>query len=158
VSGSDDLALSLVRGDALLRAQRAIGLVPKSGLGIARRALALALFAWLPIALWALWRNQALPGAVDEPLLQHFGIHVRALLGIPLLVLAEGVSHGVTTRLMPQFVNAGLVRDADQERFRETLRGVARLRDRSLPWVVMAGFAFAVIVVAPAPAPSGSGG
>jgi len=67
---ADDLALSLVRGDVFLRAQRAIGLVPKDGLGVGRRALALALLTWAPIALWALLQGRALPGALDEPLLQ----------------------------------------------------------------------------------------
>jgi hypothetical protein len=152
VSEADDAALSLVRGDALLRAQRAIGLVPEGGLGVVRRALILAAVTWLPIAVWALWRGQALAGSVDEPLLSHFGIPVRCLLAIPLLVAAEAVSHGVTTRLLPQFVNAGLVVGTERERFRAVLRGVARLRDQTLPWVAIAGLVFAVLVVAPAPA------
>ena len=145
----DDYSLSLIRGDALLRAQRAIGLVPKTGLGVGRRALVLALLTWLPLAIWALWRSRALPGSVDEPLLQHFGIHVRCLVAIPLLIVAEGVSHGVTTRLLPQFLRAGLVRDP--ARLRETVRGVSRLRDRTAPWVVLGGVLVAVLLVSPSP-------
>jgi hypothetical protein len=153
VSAADELtALSLVRGDALLRAQRAIGLVPRDGLGVGRRALVLALFTWVPVAVSALLQNRALPGAVQEPLLGHFGIHVRCLVAIPLLVVAEAVSHGVTTRLVPQFLNAGLVAGAERERLREVLRGVGRLRDRTLPWVVIVSLVFALLLVAPAPA------
>jgi hypothetical protein len=152
VSVDDESALSLVRGDALLRAQRAIGLVPRDGLGVARRALVLALFTWLPLAVSALLQNRALPGAVDEPLLGHFGIQVRCLVAIPLLVLAEAVSHGVTTRLTPQFLNASLVVGSERERLREVLRGVARLRDRTLPWVVVLALVLAVLLVAPSPA------
>src|SRR3990172_8031757 len=150
MSAAEEVDLSLVRGDALLRLQRAIGLVPRDGLGVGRRALVLALITWAPIAVWALLRSRALPGSVDEPLLSHFGIHVRCLVATPLLVLAEAVSHGVTTRLGPQFVRAGLV--ADRERLRETLRGVARLRDRTLPWVVIGGIVLAGLAVAPSPA------
>ena len=149
MSEVDDAALSLVRGDALLRAQRAIGLVPERGLGVARRALVFAAVTWLPIAAWALWRGRALAGSVDEPLLSHFGIHVRCLVAIPLLVAAEAVSHGVTTRLVPQFVRAGLVADAERERFRAVLRGVVRLRDRTLPWFGIGALVFAVLVVSP---------
>lgn len=47
------LDTSLVRGDILYRLQRRVGLIPLEGLGIARRALFWALFAWLPIAVWA---------------------------------------------------------------------------------------------------------
>ena len=152
MSDPDDLALSLVRGDALLRAQRAIGLVPREGLGVGRRALALVVLTWVPIAVWALLHGRALPGAAAEPLLNHFGIHVRCLVAMPLLVIAEAVSHGVTTRLVPQFESAGLVSEAQRSRFRETLRGVARLRDQVLPWLVLLGIVLAVLFVAPSPA------
>jgi hypothetical protein len=150
--GEGDLALSLVRGDALLRAQRAIGLVPRDGLGVGRRALALALLTWAPIAVWALVRQRALPGSVDEPLLAHFGIHVRCLVAIPLFVIAEGVAHGVTTRLVPHFVRSGLVGDAQRQRFVEAVRGVARLRDATLPWIALAGLVVAWEMLAPDPA------
>jgi hypothetical protein len=151
-AGADaDTALSLVRGDALIRAQRAIGLVPRDGLGAGRRAVVLALVTWLPIFVWALLERRALPGAAGEPMLSHFGIHVRCLVAIPLLVVAETVSHAVTTRLLPQFVRAGLVADSDRERFRDILGGIARLRDRALPWVVVIGLVVGIAMVAPTP-------
>ena len=139
VTTDTDFELSLVRGDALLRLQRRIGLVPAGGLGVGRRALVLALFAWLPLAVWAWLSGHALPSGVGEPLLQHFGIQVRCLVAIPLLVLAEGVAHGLTTRLIPHFVRSGLVSEHDRPRFREILLGIATLRDRTLPWVVILG-------------------
>ena len=138
-----EFALSLVRGDALLRLQRRIGLVPADGLGVGRRAIALALLSWLPLALWALVSGHALPGAAGEPLLQHFGVQVRCLLAIPLFVVAEGVAHAVTSRLLPHFVRSGLVSEASRPRFREVLLGVAKLRDLTLPWVLILGLVMA---------------
>ncbi len=149
MSQDDEFEVSLVRGDVLLRLQRAIGLVPREGLGVGRRAVALALLTWAPIAIWALIQNRALGGAVDEPLLQHLGIQVRCLIAIPLFVIAEGVAHGVTTRLVPHFLRSGLVAEADRERFREIVRGAARLRDNTLPWVVMAGLLIGWLSLSP---------
>ncbi len=84
------LEFSLVRDDLPFRLMRRVGLVPKDGLGILRRALFFSLFAWLPIAIWALLRHRALPGPdVEEPLLAHFGVHVRCLVAIPLLIFAR---------------------------------------------------------------------
>jgi hypothetical protein len=139
--------LSLIRGDPLLRLQQALHLALKDGLGVGRRAVAIALVVWAPLAIVALIENRALPGSIDEPLLTHFGIHVRGLLAIPLLVLAEGVAHGVTLRLLPQFVRAGLVEGT--ERLRQVLRDVAALRDRSLPWVILGGLVVAVLAFGP---------
>jgi hypothetical protein len=162
------LSVSLIRDDLFFRAQRAIGLVPRTGLGVGRRAIFYALVAWLPIALWVALAGRAITGGVDEPLLQHFGVTVRCLIAIPLLVVAEAIAHATLLRLMPQFVRAGLV--TDRASFVDTLAGVARLRDRTLPWVVIAAVVLAWTVLAPdthqghdvlwaegAPGPSGLG-
>ncbi|MEZ4331689.1 MAG: hypothetical protein R3F35_08030 [Myxococcota bacterium] len=148
----DSSALSLVRNDLLIRAQRAVGLAPAHGLGVARRALFFALVTWVPLALWAAIEGLPLRGGVGEPLSSHFGIHVRCLVAIPLLVVAEGVSHAITTRLVPEFVHGGFVAGPARAGFVESLTAVARLRDRAFPWVVLAGLLAAVLVVAPAPA------
>ena len=146
-----ELALSLVRGDASLRLQRAIGLVPRQGLGVGRRAVFFAALTWLPIAVWALLAGRVVPGAAPEPLLQHFGVHVRCLVAIPLFVVAEGVAHGVSTRLLPYFLRSGLVTDRERPRFEEILRRSARLRDSTLPWVVVLGAIVAWQIAGPDP-------
>jgi hypothetical protein len=145
-----DLALSLVRGDPLLRLQLHLGLLPAGGLGVGRRAIVLALVAWLPLAAWALLSGHALPGGAGEPLLRHFAIQVRCLVAIPLFVVAEGVAHGITMRLLPHFVRSGLVAPADHQRFREVLRGIARLRDLTVPWVLILGTVLAWRALGPA--------
>lgn len=142
--------LSLVRNDPFFRAQRAIGLIPATGLGIGRRALLLALVTFGPIAVWAAFADRALPGAeTSEPLFQHFGVTVRCLIAIPLLVIAEGVAHAMTTRLLPHFASSGLVTDDQRDRFRSILSGIARLRDLSLPWVVIGTLLLAWLVIGP---------
>lgn len=131
--------LSVVRGDLLFRLQRRIGLVPAGGLGLVRRAVFWSLVAWLPIVLWALYVGRALPGVAGEPLLAHFGVHARFLLAVPLLILAEGPVHALTTRLLPQFVRSGVVPPAAVEPFRAAIATTARLRDATLPWALILG-------------------
>ncbi|MEB2344081.1 MAG: hypothetical protein OZ948_05025 [Deltaproteobacteria bacterium] len=145
---SDALALSLVSGDLGFRLQRAIGLIPRAGLGVGRRALVLAALTWLPIAAWATWTGRAAGGA-GEPLLQHFGVSVRCLVAIPLFVLAEAMAHTTTRRIFPYFLHSGLVPEPDHGRFAETLHGVARLRDRAQPWLVLAVLVAAWTLAAP---------
>jgi hypothetical protein len=137
--------VSLVQDDPPFRWQRRVGLIPRGGLGIGRRALFWTAFAWLPIAVWAWWAGRALPeqGQAAEPLLQHFGVHARLLLGIPLLILAEAVGQRIMHRLIPQFVRAGIVPPAEVPRFRAILARTARLRSATLPWVIMVGLAIA---------------
>ncbi len=130
-------AVSLVRGDLLFRFQRKIGLIPEQGLGVARRALFWSLLAWLPIAIWA-WKNSfLLPLEGDEPLLAHFGINARLLLGVPLFIIAEGMMQSTLTALLPRLVSSGVVPPGQLDRLRSILGDIARLRDSVLPWIAI---------------------
>lgn len=84
---------SLVRNDWFFRLQRRLRLIPKDGSGVVRRAVLYALFSWLPLAIASWFDGTLMPEGGKEPLLGHFGIHVRCLVAIPLLVLAEGIAH-----------------------------------------------------------------
>jgi hypothetical protein len=133
------LELSLVRGDLLFRLQRRIGLIPPGGLGLVRRAVFWSLVAWLPTALWAVYAGRAIPGEAAEPLLAHFGIHARFLVAVPLLILAEGPAHALAAWLLPHFVQSGVVPQGELGKFRAVIAATAKLRDATLPWVMMAG-------------------
>ena len=140
-------ALSLVRDDLIYRLQRRIGLIPAKGPGIVRRAVFWSLFAWLPIAVWACYTGRALPQAGNEPLLVHFGIHVRFLIAVPLLIFAEAPVQGVFMRLLPYFVRSGVMPESELPRFRAALTDVAKLRNATFPWVAILAVLIAVITV-----------
>ena len=135
--------LTLVTGDPFYRLQRAVGLIPRQGLGVGRRAVFYALVAWLPLAVWAVAMHRAFPGTVPEPLLQHFGIHVRCLLAIPLFIVAEAVVDAVFPRQLAYFVTSGLVTDEVRPAFERVLSRTRRLRDSWVVWVLLAGLAAA---------------
>ncbi|GIK86967.1 MAG: hypothetical protein KJ018_07650 [Burkholderiales bacterium] len=138
--------LSLVHGDPAYRLHRAVGLVPAGGLGVGRRAVFYALLTWLPIAAWAFMRGRLAGGAGDDPLLAHFGVHVRCLVAVPLLILAEKFLHDVTLRILPQFLRAQIV--TDEAPYLRVVASVARLRDSAAPWAVIAGLAVAWCLLA----------
>jgi hypothetical protein len=142
------LSLSLV-DDVALRLQRQVGLAPTRGLGVLRRAVFFALLTWLPLVAWAVYAGRILPGGVDEPLLVHFGVHVRFLLAVPALILGEAMAHRVSTRLIPYFLTSGVVPPAQRGAFVRVLGGVARLRDRTLPWVLIAVLVIAWTILQP---------
>jgi hypothetical protein len=140
----DDFSVSLVRNDLLFRLHRRIGLIPPDGLGIGRRAVFWTLLAWLPLAVWAALNGRALQGTVEEPLMAHFAVHARLLIAIPAFHLAEALSHRALGAFVPHFVRSGLVAPASVPAFKDALRDIARLRDRILPWVAIAGISLAM--------------
>jgi hypothetical protein len=154
-AADDFAAFSPVENDAPLRWWRRLRIVPAHTLGTGRRAVLLALVAWVPIAAWALANGRAF-GGDGEPLLVHYGIHVRCLIVIPLLVLAELPLHFIGRTTAARFVAIGVVTDALRADFDRVLDAVVRLRDASLPWVFAFGTAVAWTIADP-PAEHGDG-
>jgi hypothetical protein len=151
-----DVTALLNADDWPLRWQRKLGLAPRNGgMGLKRRALFFALLTWLPLAIWAIlhghaWPADALPGTDGEPLFAHFGINVRCLLAIPLMILSEGLLLKATVDMARQFLRNGIVVEAQQAQFIGLLQAAARRRDSSMPWIIVLGLT-AMWVIADSP-------
>ncbi len=144
-----DESFDLLRNDLLLRWQRKLRIAPQQGLGVVRRAVFFALFTWLPIVIWAVLNDRLLHVDTGEPLFKHFGIHVRCLVAIPLFILAEAMAGGVLHNIVQQFRTNDIVSDAQQTAFAAMLAGMVRLRDASLPWIIVIGLALIWILGSP---------
>jgi hypothetical protein len=132
-----------VSDDAFHRAQQALGLVPREGgEGFARRIVLAVAITWLPLVAYAFWERRLLPGSVAEPLLQHFGIHARFLVALPLLVIAEATTRSSLRAAVPQFVSRGLVDEARLPAFRAIVERTARLRGSRVALAAMLAIAF----------------
>jgi hypothetical protein len=100
----------LVHADPWFHRQERFGLVPKNGKdGVVRRALIFTLLAWLPLVVWALVAGRAFDSVTGEPLLRHYSVHARFLLALPALILGERMARSTLKRLLPRFVQMGLV-------------------------------------------------
>jgi len=106
-----------------------------------------AVLSWLPIAVWALLQGRFFATGSGESLLQHFGVNVRCLVAIPLLILGEATLHSATRGYIPQFIGSGLVDDAVRPRFEAAVRTARRWRDSWLPWLLVSGATIAWTVV-----------
>jgi hypothetical protein len=63
-----------------------------------RRISLYLLVGWVPLVVWALVNRRAFEGVVTEPLLQHFAVHARFLVAVPLLLAAEPVAESIARR------------------------------------------------------------
>jgi hypothetical protein len=133
-----EVDFSLVEGDPLHRAQQALGLVPREGgFGVRRRILLAVAITWLPLVVYALFERRLLPGVVPEPLFEHFGIHARFLLALPLLFVAEATVEASLRRVLPQFLATGLVDAELRPSFERILADARRLRGSRVALAVL---------------------
>ena len=135
----DDGGLLTLHEDRFFQIQRKLGLAPADGQGFVRRALFWSMLAWLPLVIWAAITGHLTESKGQESLLLHFGVHVRCLIAIPLFILAEKPLQAATHRLLPYFVDSGIVTEKDVPRFREILRDIVQIRDAFLPLIVILG-------------------
>jgi hypothetical protein len=134
---------SVVVGGPLNGFFRRIGLSGESLELVARRALAVALFAWLPLLALSLAEGYAWSG-VEQAFLFDVDVHVRLLIALPLLLAAEPHVHGRMRGSVGQFVERGIVTDAARPQFDAALHALRRLRESRLAELVLVVLVYAV--------------
>ena len=109
-----------------------------------RRIVVLSLLAWLPLALLAGFEGRLLPGTATVPFLLDVEVHVRYLLAVPLMVVAELVVHQRMRALLQQFLGRKLVPEAVRTQFDAAVASVARLRNSVLAEILIIAFVYGV--------------
>jgi len=93
----DPYDFSIVLGGPLYQLVRRAHLAGDALELLRRRVLFIPLFAWLPLLLLSVLGGRAWGHAVTVPFLLDLSVHVRYLLTMPLLIVAEMVVHGRPT-------------------------------------------------------------
>jgi hypothetical protein len=101
-----------------------------------RRLTGIPLFAWLPLLVVSVVEGRAW-GGVAVPFLWDIEAHVRFLVALPLLVLAEVVVHRRLRPAVLQFLERGIVRDRDRPRFEAAIAATQRLRNSVVAEVLL---------------------
>lgn len=133
------LDFSLVREDSLHDAQRAAHLMPLQGFALRRRIAILVALTWVPLVIAALVNRRVFEG--PEPLLQHFGVHVRFLVAVPLFLIAEPFAETVWRRTLSYFLSSGLVPEWERASFAEVVQSCRRLLRSRVALIGVVGFA-----------------
>lgn len=133
-------AFSLTNCGPVDRALARVGLASGESPRLLLRALLPALVIWVPLLLSALARPRADSDGVIT-FFEDLSTHVRFLVVVPLLVLAEA-GIGRRARLVAaQFVHAGLVAEVELPRFGRLLRKARAAFDSALAEIVIAALA-----------------
>ncbi|HUA32949.1 MAG TPA: hypothetical protein VMA09_05045 [Candidatus Binataceae bacterium] len=126
-------------GAAILRRLRLLN--PELGVASDRAAIVLATLCWVPLLILSAAQGLVLGGA-KIPFLKDIAAQTRFLLAVPMLMLAE-IPVGFRLReMVKHFLNAGLIRDSERERFGEILVDSVRIRDSRIAELVVVSLAY----------------
>ena len=104
---------------------------------VQRRILVIAMLTWLPLAVLSALDGTLLPGTAVVPFLLDAEVHVRYLVAIPLMVVAELVVHQRMRPVLQQFLGRDLVPSANRAQFDAAVSSVVRLRNSTLAEVLL---------------------
>src|SRR4029077_11415280 len=95
---------------------------------VRQRIIILSLLAWLPLLVLSALEGHALGGNVAVPFLLDVDVHIRFLVALPLLIVAELVVHQRMRFVVRQFLERNLIPKTAFPRFEAAIASALRLR------------------------------
>ena len=138
---------SLVLGGPLFQLLRRTHLADDALMLVRQRIIVISLLAWLPLLLLSALEGNLWGGGTSVPFLFDIEVHVRFLVALPLLVLAELVVHRRMRPLLQQFVERNLVPESAMPRFEAAVVSAFRLRNSVLAEVLLISIVYGVGVL-----------
>jgi hypothetical protein len=147
--GSPDAAqsepdFSLVLGGPLFQFLRRANLAGDALTLLRRRAIVIVLITWLPLLVISALQGKATKGAVAVPFLLDLEQHVRFLIALPLLIIAELVVHQRMRPIIQLFRERNIVPAAALPRFRAVTESAFGLRNSVIAEVLLLAIVYGV--------------
>jgi hypothetical protein len=120
---------SLVLGGPAFQLYRRLHLSGDTLEFLPRRMLVIALFAWLPLLLLSVIGGTAFGGALNIPFFHDIEAHVRFLVALPALILAEVVVQARISPMIQRFVDRRIVASEDMPAFKRAVDSTVRIRN-----------------------------
>ncbi len=111
---------------------------------VRKRMVVIALFAWLPLLVLSAVAGDAIGGDAAIPFLKDIQVHVRFLVAMPLLIVAELVVHLRLRPVAQEFIARKLVPEEAIERFHACLHSAMQLRNSIAAEVMMIVVIYAI--------------
>jgi hypothetical protein len=143
----DPQDFSLVLGGPLFQLMRRAHLSDDALQLVRQRILVLSLFAWLPLLVLSALDGQVLGGRAAVPFLLDLDVHIRFLVALPLLIVAELVVHQRMRFVVKQFLERHLIPERARTRFDAAIVSAFRLRNSVLAEVLLIAFVYGVGVL-----------
>jgi hypothetical protein len=146
-SPPDPREFSLAVGGPLFRLLRRAHLSDDALAMVKGRVLVIALLAWLPLLILSALKGHLLGGSIAVPFLKDIDAHVKFLVVVPLLIIAEFVVHQRMRPIVAQFLDQGLIPGRARAQFDAVLASAMRLRNSVLVEVLLIAFVYGVGVL-----------
>jgi hypothetical protein len=141
---SDPQDFSLVQGGPLFQILRKAHLYGDGLTLLQRRVIFFSVVAWLPLVVLSALGGELMGGDEAIPFLKDVDVHVKFLVVVPLLIIAELVVHRFLRPIVAQFLKQDLIPPSQRPRFEAAVASALRLRNSVLAEVLIIAFVYGV--------------
>jgi hypothetical protein len=135
---------SLVLGGPLYQLLRRAHLSDDAVSHLRQRVLVIALLAWLPLLILSMVQGHLWGTSVAVPFLLDLEVHIRFLIVVPLLIVAELVVHQRLQHIATAFLERNLILEEDLPRFDRAITSALRLRNSLIVEVLLIAIVYGV--------------
>ena len=150
-SGEDILPevqnFSLVLGGPLFQLMYRLHLSDDALMLVRQRVIIISIFAWLPLLVLSALEGHVLEKREVVPFLMDIEVHIRFLVALPLLIIAELVVHKRMHRIGLAFMERNLIPPAAMTQFADAVRSAFRLRNSVFAEVLLVILVYGVGVL-----------
>ncbi|MEM5328464.1 hypothetical protein VSR34_17995 [Paraburkholderia sp. JHI2823] len=143
----DTQNFSLVLGGPLFQLLRRTHMADDALDLVRQRVIVISLVAWLPLLALAALDGHLLGSQVTVPFLMDLEVHIRFLVAVPLLIIAELVVHRRLRPIARAFLDRKIIPEASVTRFDEAVRSAFRLRNSVAAELIMIALVYGVGVL-----------
>ncbi|MBN3752210.1 hypothetical protein G3N95_04610 [Paraburkholderia sp. Tr-20389] len=152
VPSADDILrdtqnFSLVLGGPLFQLLRRTHMADDALELVRQRVLVITLVAWLPLLVLATLEGHLLGHSVAVPFLLDLEVHIRFLVAVPVLIIAELIVHRRLRPIARAFLDRKIIPDVSVTRFDEAIRSAFRLRNSVVGELLLIALVYGVGVL-----------
>ncbi len=96
---------------------------------IKKRTLIISMVAWLPLLILSIINGRAWGDSINLPFIEDIEVHIRFLVAMPLMVVAELIVHQRMRLVVNQFQERNLIPEHAVNQFQKAFRSAFRLRN-----------------------------
>jgi hypothetical protein len=135
---------SLVLGGPIFQILRRAHLTDNALDLVKQRIIVISLFTWLPLLVLSALEGKMLSGSVAVPFLLNVEVHVRFLVAMPLLIVAEFIVHRRMRFVVKEFLERRIISENTMMRFDAAISSVFRLRNSMFAEVLLVAFVYVI--------------
>jgi hypothetical protein len=141
---SQQAEFSLVLGGPLYQLWKGARLTGDTLQLLHRRVIAIVILTWAPLLVLSISAGHAWGNAVSVPFLHDLELHLRLLLALPLLIVAELVVHLRMRPVVALFLERGLIPEPAYAQFDQAVASLIRLRNSMAAELLLIAFVYVV--------------